>query len=153
MSKCYIVAGPNGAGKTTFATTFLPAEDCLHFVNADMIAAGVSPLRPEAAARLAGRIFLTRLDELAVKGESFGFESTLSGKTYTTRMRAWKEMGYAIHIYYLKLKSVELAVRRVKHRVEAGGHDVPEVDIRRRYDRSWHNFLHLYTSGEPMDFT
>ena len=142
---CYIIAGPNGAGKTTFAETYLPAEGaCLNFVNADLIAAGLSPLKPDLVSLVAGRLLLARIDRLANRGESFAFETTLSGLAYRRRIAGWQNSGYSITIYFLKLPTVDLAIERVRLRVSEGGHDVPEFDIRRRYTRGWHNFQHHY---------
>src|SRR5882672_5424546 len=91
----YIIAGPNGAGKTTFAREFLPNyADCKNFVNADLIAQGVSPFSPETAAFHAGRLMLEEIDFYAKRGESFGFETTLSGQTYLSSVRNLKKRGY-----------------------------------------------------------
>lgn len=145
MKTCYIIGGPNGAGKTTFARTYLPDEaGCPHFVNADLIAAGLSPLAPVAAAVPAARIVLKRLDYLVASDATFAFETTFSGRGYLRRIERWKQDGYRIVMFYLRLPSVELAIERVKTRVIEGGHDVPEGDIRRRYERGWNNFAHLY---------
>lgn len=145
MKTCYIIGGPNGAGKTTFARTFLPEEGgCPHFVNADLIAAGLSPLAPSAAAVPAARIVLERLDELVARNATFAFETTFSGRGYLRRVEQWKQAGYRIVMFYLRLPSVELAIERVKIRVSEGGHHVPEGDIRRRYERGWRNFEQLY---------
>ena len=142
---CLIIAGPNGAGKTTFAREFLPREaGILHFVNADLIAAGLSPLRPELAARAAGRLLLTELDRLARARSDFAFESTLSGLTYASRLRDWKGAGYRIEIVFLKLASVRLALRRIADRVRQGGHTVTAADVRRRFQRGWQNFQMTY---------
>lgn len=142
---CFIVAGPNGAGKTTFASTYLPNEArCFNFINADLIAAGISPLRPEEAGLEAGKILLAKMEDFIAGAATFGFESTLSGSAYVGRMVQMKEAGYRIVIFYLKIPSPELAVARVRERVKEGGHDVPEKDIRRRFDRSWSNFCELY---------
>jgi predicted ABC-type ATPase len=143
--RCVIIAGPNGAGKTTFATDFLPRKRGIErFVNADLIAAGISPLKPELATLAAGRVFLEELDRLAASHQEFGFESTLSGQTYVTRLKSWKAQGYRIEIIFLWLPSVELAKARVKNRVRQGGHHVPEADIVRRYQRGWKNFITTY---------
>jgi predicted ABC-type ATPase len=143
--RCIIIAGPNGAGKTTFARQFLTeAEGILHFVNADLIATGLSPLHPELAARAAGRLLLAELDRLIKAGESFALESTLSGRTYVDLLRQMKHSGYRIEMVFLKLGSAELAIKRVAHRVKHGGHHVPEADVRRRYQRGWPNFAALY---------
>ena len=142
---CLIIAGPNGAGKTTFAREFLPREaGILHFVNADLIAAGLSPLKPSNAAINAGRIFLSELDRLAASGSDFAFESTLSGLAYLERIRRWKARGYRIELVYLQLDTPEIALKRIAARVREGGHDVPAVDVRRRFVRSWRNFEKLY---------
>ena len=136
--KCYIIAGPNGAGKTTFANEFLPVEaECLNFINADLIAQGLSPFQPTKMGVEAGRLMVQQIDECVKKNESFAFETTLSGKGYEKKIQRWKKQGYEIIMYYLKLPSVDIAIERVKLRVAQGGHDVPEIDIRRRFDRSW----------------
>ena len=142
---CYIIAGPNGTGKTTFATEFLPFEArCINFINADLIAAGLAPFQPERAVIKAGKIMLHQINECIRKGESFAFETTLSGKTYLKKIREMKSKGYEVIIYFLKLETVELAIERVRLRVAEGGHNIPEQDIRRRFERSWINFQTLY---------
>lgn len=143
--RCVIIAGPNGAGKTTFARTFLPIEEGLvHFVNADLIAGGLSPLKPEIAAVTAARLVLAELDRLAARRADFAFESTLSGIAYANRLRRWKARGYRIEIVYLHLRSVRLALRRIAARVKQGGHNVPRSDVKRRFTRSWDNFVKIY---------
>jgi predicted ABC-type ATPase len=143
--RCIIIAGPNGAGKTTFAREFLLREaGVIHFVNADLIAGGLSPLRPELAARQAGRLVLTELSRLAKARQSFAFESTLSGRTYLRLLKGWKAAGYRIEIVFLSLPSVQLALQRIATRVRQGGHDVPRSDAIRRFHRSWDNFEKLY---------
>jgi predicted ABC-type ATPase len=130
-----VIAGPNGAGKTTFAREFLPREaQCPIFINADLIAAGLSPFSPELAAFKAGRLMLQEMDEHAARGDSFAFETTLSGRVYAQRLRAWQRRGYLVSLYFLRLQSHELAIARVAERVRQGGHDVPEPVIRRRFD-------------------
>ena len=143
--RCIIIAGPNGAGKTTFAREFLPREaKILHFVNADLIAAGLSPLKPELAALAGGRLLLRELDRLAAVKADFAFESTLSGLTYATRLRKWKVAGYRIEIVFLKIESIPLALKRIADRVRQGGHHVPAVDVARRFQRGWANFENTY---------
>lgn len=143
--RCIVIAGPNGAGKTTFAREFLPREaGVVHFVNADLIASGLSPLRPKVAARRAGRLVLTELKRLAKAREDFAFESTPSGRTYLRMMRKWKASGYRIELVFLSLPSVELALQRIAARVRQGGHDVPRTDVARRFSRSWQNFQSMY---------
>ncbi|MDA8378683.1 MAG: zeta toxin family protein [Planctomycetia bacterium] len=140
-----IIAGPNGAGKTTFAREFLLREaQCPDFINADLIAQGLSPLVPEAAAIEAARIMLERMDKLAAVGKSFAFETTLAGRTYVHRIREWQAAGYAVKIVFLRLPSVELALHRVKSRVMQGGHDVPAGVVRARFTAGWKNFLEIY---------
>jgi predicted ABC-type ATPase len=141
----YIIAGPNGAGKTTFAREFLPDyADCRNFINADLIAQGVSPFSPEAAAFRAGRLMLEEIELYAKRTETFGFETTLAGRSYLTLIRDLKKRGYEAHFFFLWVPTVNLALRRVKARVLEGGHDVPEVVVRRRFDRSIRNFLLRY---------
>jgi predicted ABC-type ATPase len=141
LPRCVVIAGPNGAGKTTFAREYLPADaGVLHFVNADLIAAGLSPFRPALAAVAAGRLVLRQVDRLARARVSFGFESTLSGLTYAGRLRRWKRQGFVIEIVFLRLASVDLALERIGARVRQGGHDVDPGDVRRRFERGWRNF-------------
>lgn len=143
--RCILIAGPNGSGKTTFAREFLLREvGVIHFVNADLIAGGLSPLRPELAARQAGRLVLKELSRLASARKNFSFESTLSGRTYLRLLNKWKSSGYRIEIVFLSLPSVHLALQRIAGRVRQGGHDVPRSDVIRRFDRSWKNFHDLY---------
>ena len=140
-----IIAGPNGAGKTTFATEFLPNEgDCPTFVNADMIAAGLNPFQPERSAVAAGRIMLRMIDEYVQRGESFAFETTLSGRGYTRLIPNWQAQGYSVRLYFLRLPSADMAVARVRNRVIEGGHNIPEDVIRRRFDAGWRNFRQIY---------
>ena len=143
--RCIIIAGPNGSGKTTFAKEYLPEErGVVCFVNADLIAGGLSPLKPELAAIAAGRIFLAELDRLAEERVDFAFESTLSGLVYLHRLRRWKDAGYFLEIVYLSLPSTRLALRRITIRVKHGGHSVPRKDVLRRFQRGWENFRDLY---------
>jgi predicted ABC-type ATPase len=143
--RCIIIAGPNGAGKTTFAHEFLPHDvGIMHFVNADLIASGLSPLRPELAALAAGRLFLAELDRLASLRVDFAFETTLSGLGYLKHLRRWKTAGYNIQIIFLQLASPRLALRRIAVRVKQGGHNVPRADVMRRFARGWQNFQTAY---------
>ena len=143
--RCIIIAGPNGAGKTTFAREFLSKEaGVVHFVKPDLIASGLSPLRPELAALAAGRLFLLQLDRLARSKEDFAFESTLSGLTYINRLRRWKAVGWRIEMVYLRISSPQLALWRISTRVKQGGHNVPRRDVLRRFTRSWINFQKSY---------
>ena len=142
---CLIIAGPNGAGKTTFAREFLPREaGIVHFVNADLIAAGLAPLQPAMANMKAGKVFFSELDRLSGDKVDFAFESTLSGLAYHERIKLWKRRDYRIELVYLRLDSPEIALKRIAARVREGGHDVPTADVRRRFVRSWRNFEHVY---------
>ncbi len=132
--KIIIIAGPNGAGKTTFAKNFLPKEaHTLRFINADLIAAGLAPFNPESISFKAARLMLNELDEYTKAGESFAFETTLSGNHYLQRIQEWKDLGYTVKLWFIKLSSPELAISRVAERVAQGGHNIPEEIIRRRY--------------------
>lgn len=140
-----IIAGPNGAGKTTFAREFLPKEAGLPvFINADLIAAGLSPFNPDIAAIQAGRIMLTEIAAKAAKCESFAFETTLSGHAYARRIPEWRQAGYHVELFFLSLDSPETAIARVKARVAQGGHDIPEEAVRRRFARGLENFHRHY---------
>jgi predicted ABC-type ATPase len=140
-----LIAGPNGAGKTTFARRYLPEDaGVIHFVNADLIASGLSPLKPELAAIAAARTVLREIDRLAAERADFAFETTFSGLTYVRRLQAWKQAGYRIEMVYLRLRSTQLAVQRIAVRVRQGGHHVPRVDVVRRFSRGWVNFQRLY---------
>ena len=143
--KIIIIAGPNGAGKTTFALEFLPNEaGCPNFVNADLIAAGLSPFAPEVAAFKAGRLMLEQIHEHVRRKESFAFETTLSGKMYAQLIPQWRSSGYVVKLFFLSLPSEELAVSRVKIRVSQGGHDVPAPVVRRRFKAGLRNFRSTY---------
>jgi predicted ABC-type ATPase len=140
-----VIAGPNGAGKTSAAPDILQdAVGIDAFVNADAIAQGLAAFDPQSAAIAAGRIMLRRLHELARAREDFAFESTLSGRSAHRLLAGLVGAGYDVHIYYLRLPSPDLAVARVRRRVETGGHDVPEPIIRRRFWKSLVNFDRLY---------
>lgn len=143
----YLVAGPNGSGKTTFAVKFLPEYvKCPNFVNADLIAQGLSPFAPGAAAITAGRLVLEQIHQFANKRVDFAFETTLSGRSYVNLLRSLKKDGYRIHIFFLWIPDVDLALSRIKGRVAQGGHDIPVQDVRRRFNRSIANFFRLYQS-------
>ncbi len=117
----HIIAGPNGAGKTTFAREFLPRfARCDEFVNADLLAQGLSPFAPERAAFRAGRLMLDRIEELSGQGVHFGFETTLAGKGHLTLLRKIRSKGYAIYLYFLWLPNAEMVVARVAQRVLHG---------------------------------
>ena len=141
----YVIAGPNGAGKTTFARKFLPQyAKCSNFVNADLIASGLSPFSPASAAIKAGKLLLSEIHSFAEEKADFAFETTLSGRTHLKFLEEQKNSGYSVHIFFLWLPAVNLAVSRVKERVERGGHYVSTVDVKRRFHRSTRNFFNLY---------
>ena len=141
-----IIAGPNGAGKTTFARAFLPQEaHCLRFINADLIAAGLSPFAPEIMAIKAGRLMLQELADCVAQQQSFAFETTLSGLAYLRHIQKWQELGYQVSLYFLSLPTVEVAIERVAFRVQQGGHHIPEDVIRRRFAAGRKNFEQQYS--------
>lgn len=161
MKKIYVIAGCNGAGKTTASYTILPEIlDCDEFVNADEIAKGLSPFRPEKAGIQAGRLMLQRIKLLIEKGQDFAFETTLSTKSYKNLVEDAKGKGYSVNLIFFYLSSPELAVKRVETRVKEGGHNIPEKVIRRRYENGLRNFFNIFSpivnewmfienSGEP----
>jgi len=145
IKNIYIIAGPNGSGKTTFANTFLPEyAKCERFINADLIAAGLSPFSPQQAAIKSGKIVLEQIKEYSKRGADFGFETTMSGVTYLKYFKMFKEKGYNINIFFLWIPDPKLAIARIKDRVAQGGHDVPIKDIKRRFNRSTENFFNKY---------
>lgn len=144
MPNLYIVGGANGSGKTTVALSFLPnLMDCFEYVNADIIAAQISPLHPESAAILAGRLMLERLQALSKSNSDFAFETTLASRSFVSFVRNCKTT-YTVNLIYFWLQTVDLAVERVARRVASGGHSVPEEVIRRRYNRGCKNLISLY---------
>ena len=139
---CWIIAGPNGAGKTTFALNHLPEiADCQNFINADLIAAGISPLAPESKLRQASRIFLAEIKNCVRARSNFGFETTLAGRGYLRLVRRLQADGWRVELIYLALPSVEMSQFRVQERVAHGGHNIPLTDIERRFPRSLRNLL------------
>lgn len=146
--KIIIIAGPNGAGKTTFARSFLPKEaQCPRFINADLIAAGLSPFDPEGAAIRAGRLMLQEISMCVKRGESFAFETTLSGLSYLRHIRQWRSEGYHVSLFFLSLPNAETAIERVAERVRQGGHDIPATVIRRRFAAGLKNLEQVYKSA------
>ncbi len=143
--KIIIIAGPNGAGKTTFARQYLPKESgCPVFVNADLIAGGLSPFLPEAATFRAGRVMSQEISNHAKRGESFAFETTLASRGYVAKIKKWRMDGYIVKMIFLSLATPEEAINRVKFRVAQGGHDVHEDVIRRRFYNGLDNFEKFY---------
>jgi len=145
MPNLYIIAGCNGAGKTTASYTILPEIlNCKEFVNADNIAAGISPLNPESVAIEAGRIMLNRVAILMDEHVDFALETTLSTRSYVSLVKKSQQMGYVVTLLYFWLASPEMAFERVAKRVSEGGHDIPIDVIQRRYYRGIENLLNLY---------
>lgn len=145
QKKIVIIAGPNGAGKTTFAREFLPFEaGCPVFINADLIAAGLSPFQPDVAAFRAGRVMLEEIANHVAAGRNFAFETTLSGLTYATMIPEWRSAGYSVKLLFLSLSSEEEAIARVAMRVRQGGHNIPPEVIRRRFASGVKNFRDIY---------
>lgn len=143
--KIIIIAGPNGAGKTTFAHEYLPKESaCPVFVNADLIAAGLSPFHPEVVAFRAGRLMLNEINHHVKQGASFAFETTLAGLGYVKRIKQWRADGYIVKLLFLSLATPEEAIGRVKSRIAQGGHNIPEIVIRRRFHAGLRNFREMY---------
>ncbi len=150
MPTCSIIAGPNGAGKTTFALEYLPnVANCTTFVNADLIAAGLSPLAPERELIAASKIFLREIKENISKRNDFAIETTLSGRSYLKLIKTLKNNGWVVELIYLALPSVDMSKQRVAERVKHGGHNIPLKDIERRFPRSLNNLLNEY--GELVD--
>lgn len=144
-ANCYIIAGPNGAGKTTFATEFLPLyANCRNFINPDLLARAYSPFDPDAGMLRAGRTVLERIAEFTKARRDFAFETTLSGRAYVRLLRHVKKAGFRLHLFYLWIPNPELALLRISDRVENGGHNVPERDVRRRFGRTLRNLFALY---------
>jgi predicted ABC-type ATPase len=141
--KLVIVAGPNGAGKTTFVKDYLQVYPYT-YLSADAIAAELSPGQPSLARIEAGREFSRRVKEGIAAGEDLILESTLSGRSVRQILRHARDEQYAIDIVFVFLDTPQACVNRVKERVEKGGHDVPEVDILRRFYRSKVNFWKIY---------
>jgi predicted ABC-type ATPase len=140
-----IVAGPNGAGKTTFAREYLPQEaGCPIFINADLIAEGLSPFAPELVAIRSGRLMLEMIRDHAARGDSFAFETTLAGRNYARAIPRWQGDGYSVTLFFLSLPTVDLAISRVAERVRQGGHHVPDDVVRRRYFAGRENLETLY---------
>jgi predicted ABC-type ATPase len=139
---CWIIAGPNGAGKTTFALQYLPqAANCRRFVNADAIAAGLSPLAPETALLAASRLFLKEIEKYVCDRQTFAFETTLSGRSYLKLIARLQTDGWQVKLIYLALPNVTMSKMRVAERVVHGGHNIPQQDIERRFPRSLQNLL------------
>jgi predicted ABC-type ATPase len=146
MPTCWIIAGPNGAGKTTFALEYLPrVAGCTYFINADLIAAGLSPFAPERKLIAASRIFLQEIEDCVERRENFAFETTLAGRSYLQLVERLQNDGWQVDLIYLALPSVEMSKLRVAERVSHGGHNIPIRDIERRFPRSLHHLINVFS--------
>jgi len=144
----WIVAGPNGAGKTTFALQYLPqVANCRNFINADAIAAGLSPLAPETALITASRLFLREIEHRSHSRQNFAFETTLSGRSYLKLIDRLQTDGWQVELIYLALADVEMSKMRVAERVAHGGHNIPIDAIERRFSRSLRNLLNDFSKA------
>jgi predicted ABC-type ATPase len=140
-----ILAGPNGAGKSTVSKQLIPAAlEIQHYVNADTIARGLSDFQSDEMAFKAGKVMLQHLHELAEDKINFAFETTLASRTFAPWIAELKQKGYLFHLFFIWVPTADVSIQRVKARVLAGGHSVPEDTIRRRYTRGLRNFFHLY---------
>ena len=145
MPNLYIIAGCNGAGKTTASFTILPEMlNCKEFVNADSIAAGLSPFNPESVAIEAGRLMLARIRELIKVGVDFAFETTLATRSYVSQIKEAQKAGYKVTLLFIWLDSPLTAIQRVADRVVQGGHGIPQDIIERRYYRGISNLIKLF---------
>ncbi|WAJ69387.1 zeta toxin family protein [Catenovulum adriaticum] len=146
MPKCWIIAGPNGAGKTTFALEYLAnIVKCTHFINADLIAAGLSPLAPEQELITAGKLLLKEIENCINKNKNFAAETTLAGKNYLKLIKRLKAQNWDVDLIYLALPSVELSKERVAERVKHGGHNIPISALERRFSKSLKNLFEAYS--------
>ena len=146
MPVCWIIAGPNGAGKTTFALEFLPTvANCTHFINADLIAAGLSPLAPERELVAASRLFLQEIQHCINQKTDFAFETTLAGRSYLKLIGQLQHEGWRVELIYLALPNRDVSRLRVAERVAHGGHHIPTSDIERRFPRSLRNLLNAFS--------
>jgi predicted ABC-type ATPase len=146
-----MIAGPNGAGKTTLAKELIAKSSMLYeFINADEIAKGLAPNHPEHVALMASKLMITRIRELLQEGRSFAFETTLAATNYLKHLKAAKDQGYDVILFFLWLQSPEQAIKRVMQRVEQGGHFVPKETIKKRYYLGLKNLLNSYLSLADM---
>ncbi len=144
---CWIIAGPNGAGKTTFALEYLPSVvHCQRFINADLIASGLSPLAPEQQLVAASRLFLREIEQCIAERQSFAFETTLSGRSYLKLIHRLQADGWRVELIYLALPNADISRLRVAERVLHGGHNIPEDDIIRRFPKSLYNLLNVFAA-------
>ncbi len=142
---CFIIAGPNGAGKTTFALRYLPQiAGCRNFVNADLIAYGISPFDSLSAQYEAGRLFLREIYANIDKRVDFAFETTLAGRSQISLLKKLRQDGWQVVLFFLWIPNAAFSKSRIRERVEHGGHNVPDDTIYRRFPRTLHNFIKIY---------
>ena len=147
MPTLYVIAGPNGVGKTTFADRYLPQTIReLEFVNADLIARGISPYAPDAVVMEAGRMAITRIRHLIAERSSFTWETTMSGRTAVGWLKSAKESGYQIKCYFLWVRNVQTTLDRIQQRVVEGGHNIEPDVSKRRFYKTLQNFFSVYRS-------
>ncbi|MEI8574077.1 hypothetical protein U737_13720 [Methylomonas sp. LW13] len=147
MPTCWIIAGPNGAGKTTFALEYLPSvAGCRRFINADLIAAGLSPLAPEQHLAAASRLFLHEIEDCIAARQDFAFETTLAGRGYLKLIDRLQATDWRVELIYLALPSAEMSRLRVAERVAHGGHHIADTDVARRFPRSLYNLLNIFAA-------
>lgn len=140
-----MIGGPNGAGKTTSAFTLLPElAICSEYVNADSIAASLSPFHPDKLAIKSGKLMINRIHELIEERQTFAFESTMSSRSFADTLKHCHQNGYEVNLLYVWVQNVDLALSRVEYRVKSGGHNIPHDTVIRRYYRSMKNFINLY---------
>lgn len=143
--KLYIICGCNGAGKTTASMSVLPEILCCNeFVNADEIAKGLSPFRPEEVAIEAGKIMLRRIESLLEGNETFAIETTLATRSYKSLVKRAKAKGYIVELLFFWLPSPQMAEERVAERVASGGHDIPQEVVHRRYWLGIENLFNIF---------
>lgn len=141
----YLIAGCNGAGKTTASLTLLPEMlECKEFVNADNIAAGISPFQPDKVAIEAGRLMLKRINDLIKIKVDFAIETTLSSRNYISKIKEFQKEDYEVVLIYFWLNTPVLAIERIKERVKKGGHFIPDEIVKRRYYRGIKNLLQYF---------
>ena len=148
MPRLFIISGCNGSGKTTASYAVLPELlDCSEFVNSDEFAKSLSPFNPEKASVAASRYMLLKMRHLLGRKEDFAIETTLATRFLLKMIKEAQKEGYFVTILYLWLISPDLAISRVKARVAAGGHNIKEETIRRRYSVGLH---YLFRDFMPL---
>lgn len=145
MKTLEIISGPNGSGKTTFAETALGKRKEILYINSDSIARGLTLNGNEYAQYEAGRFMLEKINDCLKNNMSFSFETTMSGRIWVSHLRRAKRQGYKIAIYFVFVESVKISLKRIKNRVKHGGHDIPEEIVKRRFNRTFANFINLYS--------